>query len=571
MTVRNSFHKEMANDFNPGLFLERISYANSLFKEGITRRELTILKPTWGCRDVKVRFHRNHSFEHVVAASAAWAGYARMSIKFQEAPYDDALSMNVSGEDPDLEVIWYDVEAIQARLGHEMLEWLKGRINALRASTTAPILVVLVGLGVEQERELTVASKSLPGVRIAPVCDMLGSVRTPFDSRLAKISGARLSEEANLALAKHMACRWLPAMLTPRIKAVVVDLDQTIYSGVLGEDGVSVTLTPAHASLQALLLKLKESGMFLAVVSKNEPADVDMLFAKRPDFPLRLEDFSANEISWGSKSESISKVCQKLRIDPSAVLFIDDNPGELAEVSGRLPGIELIHAGADVCRTARELEFYPGLWSWGVSSDDILRVADLGAEAARKRIRDRSSDQVEYLRELAPEIDLWMNPESLVSRLAELSQKTNQFNLSLRRLDELKVNEYVKDAGRFAVGIGLRDSLTDSGIIAAMFGRIDDDKVIVDEWVISCRALGRGLEGLMASSALDAAAGSRKTALFSYGLGPRNNPAREWLAQVSGGSMEAEGSLRINLPLLSGIANMPVRINIHGNERPDHS
>jgi FkbH-like protein len=164
-----------------------------------------------------------------------------------------------------------------------------------------------------------------------------------------------------------------------------------------------------------------------------------------------------------------------------------------------------------------------------------------------------------------------MNPESLVSRLAELSQKTNQFNLSLRRLDELKVNEYVKDAGHFAVGIGLRDSLTDSGIIAAMFGRIDGDKVIVDEWVISCRALGRGLEGLMASSALDAAAGSRKTALFSYRLGPRNNPAREWLAKVSGGSMEAEGSLRINLPLLSGIANMPVRINIHGNERPEHS
>jgi FkbH-like protein len=164
-----------------------------------------------------------------------------------------------------------------------------------------------------------------------------------------------------------------------------------------------------------------------------------------------------------------------------------------------------------------------------------------------------------------------MNPESLVGRLAELSQKTNQFNLSLRRLDEFKVNEYIKDAGRFAVGIGLRDRLTDSGIIAAMFGRIDDDKVIVDEWVISCRALGRGLEGLMASSALGAAAGSRKTALFSYRSGPRNNPAREWLAKVSGDTMQAEGSLQINLPLLSGIADMPVRINIHGNERPKHS
>lgn len=561
----------MANNFNASGFLERISYANSLFKEGVTRRELAILKPTWGCRDVKVRFHRNHSFEHVVAASAAWAGYAKMSIKWQEAPYDDALSMNVSGEEPDLEVIWYDVEAIHVRLGNEMLEWLKGRIKALRASTTAPVLVVLVGLMVEQERELAEASKSLPGVRIAPVCDVLGSLRTPFDSRLAKISGARLSEEANLALAKHLACRWLPAILTPRIKAVAVDLDQTIYSGVLGEDGVSVTLTPAHASLQASLRSLKESGIFLAVVSKNEPADVDMLFAKRSDFPLRISDFSANEIGWVSKSESISKVCQKLRIDHSAVLFIDDNPGELAEVSGRFPGIELIHAGADVCRTVRQLEFYPGLWSWGVSSDDILRVADLGAEATRKSIRDSSSDQIAYLRELAPKVDLWVNPESLVGRLAELSQKTNQFNLSLRRLDEFKVNEYVKDAGRFAVGIGLSDRLTDSGIIAGMFGRIDDDKVIVDEWVISCRALGRGLENLMASSALDAVAGSRKTALISCRLGPRNNPAREWLAKVSGDSMQAEGTHQVNLPLLSGIADMPVRINIHGNERPKHS
>ncbi len=560
----------MANEFNAGGLLERISYANSLFKEGVTRRELAILKPAWGCRDVKVRFHRNHSFEHVVAVSAAWAGYAKMSIKWQEAPYDDALTMNVSGEEPDLDIIWYDVESIQTRLGHEMLEWLKGRIKVLRASTTAPVLVVLVGLGVEQERELTEASKSLPGVRIAPVCDVLSSLRTPFDSRLAKISGARLSEEANLALAKHLACRWLPAILTPRIKAVAVDLDQTIYSGVLGEDGVSVTMTPAHASLQASLRGLKESGIFLAVVSKNEPADVDMLFAKRPDFPLRLGDFSANEIGWGSKSESIAKACQKLRIDPSAVLFIDDNPGELAEVSGRFPGIELIHAGADVCRTVRELEFYPGLWSWGVSSDDILRVADLGAEATRKRIRDSSSDQIAYLRELAPEVDLWMNSESLVGRLAELSKKTNQFNLSLRRLDEFKVNEYVKDAGRFAIGIGLRDRLTDSGIIAAMFGRIDDDKVIVDEWVISCRALGRGLEGLMASSALGAAAGSRKTALFSYRSGPRNNPAREWLAKISGDTMQAEGSHQVNLPLLSGIADMPVRINIHGNERQKH-
>ena len=560
----------MANDFKPHGILDKVSYANSLFMEVVSRRELALLRPVWACRDVRVRPHRNHSFEYVISASAAWAGYAKMSMKWQDAPYDDALSMNVSGDEPDLEVIWYDVETIQARLGHGMLEWLKGRIKVLRAISAAPVLVVLIGLRAEQELELVESTKSLPGVRIAPVCDVLGSLRMPFDSRLAKISGARLSEEANLALAKHLACRWLPAILTPRIKAIVADLDQTIYSGVLGEDGVGVVLTPAHASLQKALLKLKQSGLFLAVVSKNEPADVDMLFANRPDFPLRIEDFSAIEIGWGSKSDSISKACRKMRIDPSAVLFMDDNPGELAEVSGSLPGIELIHAGTDVHRTAREIDFYPGLWTWGVSSDDILRVADLGAEAIRKRIQDRSSGQNAYLRELAPEVDVWVNPDGLIGRLAELSQKTNQFNLSLRRLDEVEVHEYVKDTKRFAVGIGLKDCLTDSGIIAAMFGRFDEDKVIVDEWVISCRALGRGLESLMASSALDAAASGRSMALFNYGLGPRNKPAREWLARSSGVALEAEGCLQLKLPLLSGVADMPVRINIRSNERQQH-
>jgi FkbH-like protein len=168
---------------------------------------------------------------------------------------------------------------------------------------------------------------------------------------------------------------------------------------------------------------------------------------------------------------------------------------------------------------------------------------------------NRSSDQMAYLRELAPEVDVWVDPEGLVGRLSELSRKTNQFNLSLRRLDEVEVHEYVQGPGSFAVGIGLRDCLTDSGIIAAMFGRLVGEEVIVEEWVISCRALGRGMETLMASSALDA-------------LGPRNNPAREWLAKVSGRALEAEGGQPAALPLLSGIADMPVRINIRVNEGP---
>lgn len=489
-------------------------------------------------------------------------------MKWLESPYDDALSMNTSGELPDLEVIWYDVEALLEKPRFELLEWLTERIKALREVSSAPILAVVLGLQGEQEKKLIALARAVPGVRVAPVCQVIASLQAPYDPRLLKISGARLSEEANLVLAKHMACRWLPALLSPRIKAVVIDLDQTVYSGVLGEDGADVLLTPDHASLQAALVKLKESGLFLAVVSKNEPEDVEALFAKRQDFPLRLSDFSAVEIGWESKSESILRVCQKMRIDHSAVLFIDDNPGELIEVARRLPEVELLHAGPEVCRTVRELDYYPGLWSWGVSSEDILRIADLGAETMRKNIQSRSPDQLTYLRSLAPEIDVWVNPLSLAGRLAELSQKTNQFNLALRRLDEVKVHEYIEDKNSFAVGIGLRDRLTDSGIVAAIFGRIKEEEIIVDEWVISCRALGREMETLMASSALSSLASRSGLASFNFRSGPRNNPAREWLAKIAGVALELEGSLQVKLPLLSMVADMPVGITIHEDEKP---
>jgi FkbH-like protein len=559
----------MTSDYEGRKVLERISHAGVLFKDGVSRRELALLRAGWPCRSFRIRPHRNHSFEHVVAASSAWASYAKIRTEWQEAAYDDALTMALHGEAPDLEVIWYDVDVIRGKLGDGIVEWMKSRIKFLRAASPSPILVVLIGLARDSEVELANYVHKMPGVRVAPVYDVISALRNPFDARMAKIAGARLSEEANLAIAKNMACRWLPAMLLPRMKAVVVDLDQTMYSGVLGEDGLEVGLTPAHEKLHFALRGLKESGMFLGIVSKNEPADVDELFAKRQDFPLRAADFSAVEVGWGSKSESLKRVCQTLRIDPSAVLYIDDNPGELLEVAGNLPAIELMHAGHDVYQTVRELDYYPGIWSWGVSAADLLRVADLSAETLRKSIKEKTSDQQAYLKELAPELDVWINPPALVGRLAELSRKTNQFNLSLSRLDEVQVSDYVTSEKRFAVAIGLRDRLSDSGIVAAMFGSIDEGQVVVNEWVISCRALGRGLETLMASSALEAICGQRTTASFNYSIGPRNKPARDWLESLTGAVLSQESSLQVKLPLLSKVADSPVRINLQANERPN--
>ena len=552
----------MTNALGKNSVLERCAMSAVLFKENPTRRELAELKPSWSCRDVRVRVHRNHSFEHAASAAEAWAAFGGLKLMWSEAPYDDSLSMQLSDQPADLDLIWYDIETIEPRPGIDVLAWLRSRAQALRGMSALPILMVIIGLDKGAEQTLRDSLGDLPGVRLAPAAEPLSGLADPFDRRLQKFSGSRLSQSANLTMAKHLACHWFPALLAPRIKAVIVDLDQTLYEGVVGEDGVAVRLTPAHASLQSALVKLKSSGIFIGIVSRNTPEDVEALFSTRTDFPLKLTDCSAVEIGWGSKAEATLRACQNLKIDASAALFIDDNPGELVEMAERLPATRLLHASQDTERTLRELEFYPGLWSWGVSSADLLRIADLEAEAARKGIQIKAPDKAAYLRELSPQLEVRLRPASLARRLYELSQKTNQFNLNLGRLDEVKVHDYLNKAGHFAVTVGLSDRLTDSGVVAAMFGRIVDDEVFVEEWVISCRALGRELEDAMAASALAAVTKRAKVVWFHHRTGPRNAPGREWLSRLSGCVLDIEGRALVPISWLSAAMARPVRVNI---------
>ena len=524
------------------------------------------LKPTWSCRELSIRAHRNHSFEHVISAACAWAAYSGLKMSWADAPYDDALSMQGLGVQPDLEVIWYDVEAVQSRLSFNVTTWLQARALALRKISSSPILMIIVGLDEAMEQTLRQLISTVPGVRLAPTSQVMSGIANPFDERLRRLSGSRLSEAANLVLAKHLACRWLPAMLGPRLKAVIVDLDQTLYEGVLGEDGIRVRLCEGHAGFQAALKSLRASGIFLGMVSKNTCEDVEALFAARQDFPLSLADFSVAEIGWGSKSEAIKRACLKLRIDPASVLFIDDNPGELLAVSACLPQVGLIHASPDVQQTLGSLDFFPGLWTWGVSQADIIRVADLNAETQRRNIEMGAADKMTYLRELAPKLEIWIRPAALRERLHELSNKTNQFNLNLSRLDEVAVHEYLQHPEKFAIAVGLSDRLTDSGVVGAMFGSVMDGEITVEEWVISCRALGRELEGLMAASALKALAPYAKVATFRYKYGSRNTPGLDWLAKAAGRTLDSEGSASITISTLPAIADLPINLIIHQNE-----
>ncbi|MBU6430200.1 MAG: HAD-IIIC family phosphatase, partial [Cyanobacteria bacterium REEB65] len=336
----------------------------------------------------------------------------------------------------------------------------------------------------------------------------------------------------------------------PRLKAIVVDLDHTLYDGVLGEDGPQgLVLKPEQGELQSTLARLQAEGILLAIASRNDPADVDQVFSVRPDFPLRREQFSAVMASWGPKPESIRQIAADLRIGPDSILFLDDNPGELTAVARELPEVRLLHMGGDLKTAVRALGDYPGLFRWGVGQADALRAVDLAASAMRQATLADSEDRQSYLRSLAVQLDFSLDPKLLLGRLAELCEKTNQFNLGLRRFSEVEVARRLKDPSCRVVAIALRDRLSDSGVIGAVFGRRDENGcAIVEELCISCRALGRGLEDAMVGEAVSKIAsglGVDRVA-FDFRAGPRNQPAREWLSRFAG-ELLAEHEGRVGL------------------------
>lgn len=502
--------------------LARLDWQATLFAPRPKRLDLAALRDDWPLRPVRVRIHRNTPFDYVAAAWEPFLAYAGYRAEISQGAYDDSLSF-ADFEDADLHVVWLDHERFRLE-GESRSAWLTGRLEALRRLTHAPILVAdspAGGLAIE-----------LPGVKVFPVSAVAAEMGDAFrDNRLAGVGATTLSGPAIIQLARELGMRWIPACLEPALKAVAVDLDQTLYAGVLGEDGPEA-LTP-YLDLQRRLVALAEDGVFIALISKNVPEDVDALFARRQDFSLRPHHVAARSIGWSDKAQGLLQVADSLRIAPDAILFLDDNLGELASVASVLPETALVHA-ADPVRSLAALRWSPGLLRLSADAADAVRLRDLAANAERTNALHRAADVQDYLRELDTRLALAVDDPTAVARVHELSGKTNQFNLGLRRFSEAEVAAWRGRSDGWIVTAHLSDRLSDSGLIAMIMLEKTERGVAVAELCISCRALGRGLEDVIVAAALDRVAPEPGQVTFHYVSGPRNQPARDWLERFAG-------------------------------------
>lgn len=290
----------------------------------------------------------------------------------------------------------------------------------------------------------------------------------------------------------------LVGAIAPRCKLVVVDLDDTLWGGRVGDDGFDgIDLDSAGKGrhflrLQAFLQGLRSKGIVLAVASKNDPVVVHEVFAKRPEMILRAEDFAATEIHWEPKSESLKRILERLNLSTAGVIFLDDNPVERAEVRRQFPDIAVPELPDDPAERVAMLE-RTGLFDHRVVTSEARERNRLYAEnEARAAAQQGSGDYQEFLRGLNMVLES-AALEPARERVSELIHKTNQFNLTTRRYNWGDLAAVTR--GGFGRCYRLTDRFGDNGIISVVaVAHEADADARIDLWLMSCRVFGRKVE-----------------------------------------------------------------------------
>ena len=306
----------------------------------------------------------------------------------------------------------------------------------------------------------------------------------------------------------------LRALLGLSRKALVLDLDNVLWGGIVGEDGVDgirLGMTEAegeaHLAVQRYARDLKERGIVLAVCSKNNESDAREPFAKHPDMILKLEDFAVFIANWQDKATNLREIARTLDLGTDSLVFLDDNPTERAWVRSRLPEVSVPEIGSDPSFYLPILERYHLFDTLTLSPEDRLRAADYAAQGRRADLRKSSETLEQFISNLQMSATVAPFEDVNLARIAQLVNKSNQFNLTTRRRTEEQLRALSRNSDYVTRSFRLRDRFADNGLIGVIIGRVLQDKAAleIDTWVMSCRVLGRGIEEFMCGAMMDAA------------------------------------------------------------------
>jgi FkbH-like protein len=332
-------------------------------------------------------------------------------------------------------------------------------------------------------------------------------------------------------------------------KVVVCDLDNTLWGGVIGEDGLSgITLGPgapageAYVALQEYLLELKRRGVLLAVCSKNNPDDARLPFAEHPHSRLRLNDFAAFFANWSDKVQNLRDMAAQLALGLDSFVFLDDNPVERAWVRSQLPDVAVVELGATAFGYVRDLDRGRYFQAVGLSDEDRRRSEMYRQSEARESLRTAYGSLDEFLSQLEMRASTVSVTTANIGRVAQLVNKTNQFNLTTRRHTESQIARLAADPKGWAGAFHLADRFGDYGLVGVLLCIPATQNVWeVDTWLLSCRVLGRRMEHVMFDQLCEAARGAGITSIVGvYRPTPKNTQVADLFTRL-GFRVTAEG------------------------------
>lgn len=318
-----------------------------------------------------------------------------------------------------------------------------------------------------------------------------------------------VSPVATVTLAQNVAAI-IKSVYGKTRKCLVLDLDNTLWGGVVGDDGVQNLLLgrdhsvgEAFLDFQKYVKGLKRRGVILAVCSKNDPENARDGFS-HPDSVLTLDDFSAFKANWDPKPANIRAIAAELNIGLDSIVFVDDNPAERAFVAAELPEVATPDIGSDVTRFAKVLEAEHFFDVHAIVKDDLSRSDYYKSNQQREAYRGSFSDYGGFLTSLEMTAEIAPFSPVYLDRITQLINKTNQFNLTTKRYTAAEVEAIAEEPSYITLYGRLTDRFGDNGLVSVLIGRVNNNILDIDLWLMSCRVLNREMELAMFDALIEA-------------------------------------------------------------------
>jgi FkbH-like protein len=353
-----------------------------------------------------------------------------------------------------------------------------------------------------------------------------------YDARRDELAHIPFSDAHFSSLALALSRR-IHALRSPAAKVLVLDCDNTLWRGVVGEDGVEgIALTPAYLALQEFAVAQQRKGILLCLASKNSESDVLDVFTSRSDMHIQMTDVVAHRINWLPKSANLRTLGQELNLGLDAFVFMDDNPLECATMRAELPQVVTLQVPPE----AEIVDWLGRVWAFdkqATTEEDARRTQMYRENAARRALESNAGDIGEFLAALDLQVDIQSPQEDEWQRIEQLTQRTNQFNFTTRRRSVLELKALLAK-GAQVLRVRVSDRFGDYGLVGVLIAQPQGGTLVVDTFLLSCRVLGRGVEHAMLRGLGERAHSlGLSTVELELIISARNEPARAFVDSVA--------------------------------------